>query len=281
MSHSSWSHSGLCWCPETLQWCFAVQWMSVEFFCLMQFREKDAQQVLCTARWPNLSKTLQLPFLCLKHLVSVPELTLMGDIWREREGNSPNTLRTNKAFKGIYFHTGRATHKEANVLTCLSAAQHLCLSVSEGVGKCWLWMSVNTRTQILTRLPLTLLLFAMCQRGEDWWRSTFAFPTTVSLRTFSSFKTKNALMIMKERENSLFEKRKPIFDNALVWQEGRGWEKIWRETQKRGCWVQMTATAGVCVCVCVCLCACPPKSLQQHWPSSMAVLQYSVYCSLA
>lgn len=33
-------------------------------------------------------------------------------------------------------------------------------------------------------------------------------------------------------------------------------------------------------CVYVVVCVPPPlQSLQQHWPSSMAVLQYSVYCS--
>lgn len=67
--------------------------------------------------WPvGQSCAQRCSFLCsrLKHHVSVPELTLTvggwGDVWREKSSLPQNTLRTNKAFKGIYFHTGRATH---------------------------------------------------------------------------------------------------------------------------------------------------------------------------
>lgn len=88
-----------------------------------------------------------------------------------------DTLRTNKGLKKSIFIQRRMTQKYANILTRLSAAKHLCLSVL-GANVSFEW-EMSVHTQILTRLPLTLLFSCVMGKSGDtdiWFPALLCFP---------------------------------------------------------------------------------------------------------
>lgn len=98
-----------------------------------------------------------------------------GSLYKFPVVDYTNTLRTNKAFKKIYFHTGAMNDtKYANILTWLSAATHLCLSVFRANVSFEWGMSVHTHTH---RYSLNChLLFAFHMSRGKLGTLAFAFP---------------------------------------------------------------------------------------------------------
>lgn len=89
-----------------------------------------------------------LPALAKHHLLPVPErwwdiirLAALNEVCvcKPPVVGCTDTLRTNKAFRNFYFHTGtindtKKERKEANTLSRLSAAKHLFVSVGANVS---------------------------------------------------------------------------------------------------------------------------------------------------
>lgn len=127
----------------------------------------------CCLSSPYSNKSLTLA----KHHLTVPEVKYTGCLnWLVtlKEVCVNSLLSVTQTHSGqikllkkkIYFHTGAMNDtKYANILTWLSAAKHLCLSVF-GANVSFEW-GMSVHTQILTRLPLTLCFSCVEGKAED------------------------------------------------------------------------------------------------------------------
>lgn len=171
--------------PITIQRCIAAQWISVEFLSDAVMRGGDAAGQFVHTTGSTYMQRCCLSSLCsnksltlAKHHLTVPEVKLTGRLKRpmavkqvcvsslllviQTHSGQIKLLKKKK----IYFHTGAVNDtKYANILTWLSAAKHLCLSVF-GANVSFEW-GMSAHTQILTRLPLTLCFSCVEGKAED------------------------------------------------------------------------------------------------------------------
>ena len=171
-------------CPLTIQQCIAAsQWISVEFLSDAVRRGRDAarqfvhttgsiymQRCCLSSLYSNKSLTLA------KHQLTVPEVKYTGCLKRLvalQEVCVSSLLLVIQTHSGqikllkesIFIQERWMTQKYANILTWLSAAKHLCLSVL-GTNVSFEW-GMSVHTQILTRLPLTLCFSHVEGKAED------------------------------------------------------------------------------------------------------------------